>query len=249
MLAGGYRAVSFCGAPATAAILCGLAWTLLRAPRTMIEAMRDEAFLTIALVGALFAAHSDETDYLLIGLPFLAIFLARALPRKAWLAAIALSVLHGIVTLDLVGGPSGQRRFEPRLTLGVLPSDAWLRVRDLRLRAAFGELAAKAQSPYLLINEMQSLDFAHSALHETPLELGRDSMSAKQYENKAFFIVPALSREAIGNALELGWRVGFFDASRGQIAAKAGFDPESAGAQAIDSAALARMPDWPIKKR
>jgi hypothetical protein len=145
LLLAGYNAVGLLGAAATlvlAVLFAAKLPRIARSPSGPPDAPDGAAveLAGMAVFAALFALHPDESAYLLPALPFLYLFAARHLSRSG-LAILAGAVLsHGLVTLQLKAGASGNRRLGVRPSRGILIEDYAARRARNAMRSGIADL-------------------------------------------------------------------------------------------------------------
>lgn len=247
-LSGGYNALSYCGPLATPAILAALAWALKRRLQALSQALADAPFVTMAVYGALFLVLPHETDYLVVITPFLALFLWRAVGTRWRRAIVALTILHGIATVDLVGGESAQRFFQPRLVLGVLPTDAYLRLRYLRLRERL-PAAAVPDKPTVVLTGAPTFEVDNPNLTAGRVQARRMELDLSRFKGTNVYIACALAPEQIEALRAEAWRIGYLNIARGNLIGSFALDPVAEGCFEINANALSGLPNLPIKKR
>ncbi|MCX7016554.1 MAG: hypothetical protein NTW86_29020 [Candidatus Sumerlaeota bacterium] len=249
-LAGAYHGVSYLGPLATAAVVAAL-FASLASPerrRAWRAQLGDVPFVALCLYGLLFAVLPDESDYLVIAAPFLALWLPRVVGRRWWIAIVALTILHGIATIDLVGGESGERRLGVRPTLGVLPSDALMRLRYERLSERLPRVGV-AQQPTVVLSGNSAIEIDNPRVEPARVRVGAGEIDLFRFTGTNVYVTFRLFLDDVKALQANGWRVGYLDITRGNAINSYGYDPAKEGCFEINAQELSGLPNWPIKKR
>ncbi len=93
--------------------------------------------LNIALWVGLFLVQGDESEYLLPSAPSIVLLADRLLTKATWRIAVTTLLLYSLVQIDVLGGESGAREFDPAVATGVVIRD----VQDRRFKLSTRELA------------------------------------------------------------------------------------------------------------
>jgi hypothetical protein len=216
----GYNAVGLFGPIAS----LGLAVMLSRRARAIAASLsgaargRDPEVLAelaaIALTVGLFVLHPDETEYLLPALPFAYRLLSRWLTRPLAVAACALVLSDGLVTIELKGGESGHRgfAFTPRWGTVVQGFDDRRELEALRRGVAAFD---RAEPAVIMTGMPQAVTFENRGLEPVPAEqvvalLGRPHANIRRVRGREVYVVEQLSLDQVERLRAAGFHLFIF---------------------------------------
>ncbi len=197
----------------------------------------------LGLFSALFAVHSDRSDYLIPAIPFLYLALDRWADRRTLIILVAAVISFGFITLDFKGGESGRRRPTIRPAPGILVADYLERLRLERLRAGVNRAPVPDRS-VILTGYGPVLGFDNPQLVQAEPEEFLGAAGAKgiteanfvyRLKDRPVFFVSGLSKDNALKLQELGWALFYFsDSAPSLLMHTYGYHPEAIGAQKLE---------------
>jgi hypothetical protein len=197
--------------------------------------------VSIALFVVLFIRHPLRTQYLLPVIPFIYLCIARWFSYKEIIVTAVSVMLFGIVTIDLKGGESGERRFAFKIANGVIYQDFKDRDRIEQIRRHIAGVHTNQKS-VVLSGMGEILTYQNPNLVKTDwrgISTNLDPHGIQESDNiykisngvKDTYLVYSMSKQNIQVLLEEGYSIYYFGDAPAICVYYYGYHPKDFGSK------------------